>query len=342
MSDARVWPAVLDVLGAGVIVERVVFDDADGAVVAQVRCDRRLRARCGRCGSAARVYDRGAGRRRWRHLDACDKTLWLEADAPRVNCVVHGPTVARLPWARHSAGHTYAFDAKVCWLVCRMSKTAVSQLMRIGWATVGRIVARWVADADAARGSDGLDGLARVGIDEVSYKKRHKYLIIVVCHDTGRLVWARRGRDKATVAAFFEQLGAKRCAQITHVSADSATWIADAVSAACPAAVQVADPFHIVGWASEALDQVRRRVWNTVRTPTGRRRHTNAGGQGKHIKDARWALWKNPDDLTCNQAATLAWIKTAHPTLHRAYQYKERLRLLLKLPLDIVRPALAK
>lgn len=80
----------------------------------------------------------------------------------------------------------------------------------------------------------------------------------MVDHDTGRLVWAAPGRDRATMAAFFTALGQIRCAAITHVSADAAAWIAEEVTAHCPNAVRCADAFHIVAWAGDALDQVRR------------------------------------------------------------------------------------
>jgi hypothetical protein len=123
----------------------------------------------------------------------------LEADAPRVNCPAHGPTVRQVPWARHGAGHTRSFDQQVAWLATQCSKTAITELMRIAWRTVGSIIARvW---ADIAAEVDAFAGLQRIGIDEISYKRRHKYLTVVVDHDSGRLVWAHPGHQRATVRA---------------------------------------------------------------------------------------------------------------------------------------------
>ena len=188
----------------------------------------------------------------------------LEADAPRVDCPAHGPTVVAVPWARrHHAGHTYAFDDTVAWLAVACSKTAVCELMRIAWRTVGAIVARvW---SDTEKKIDRFANLRRIGIDEISYKRHHRYLTVVVDHDSGRLVWAAPGRDTATLGRFFDALGAERCALITHVSADAADWIADVVTQRCPAAIRCADPFHVVAWATEALDAERRRAWNDAR-----------------------------------------------------------------------------
>jgi transposase len=179
--------------------------------------------------------------------------------------------------------------------------------------------------------STGSDHCSRIGIDEISYKRHHKYLTVVVDHDSGRLVWAKPGRDKATLAAFFDQLGPQRSARISHVSADGAEWISTVVGKQCPNAVRCADPFHVVKWATEALDEVRRDAWNQARGAVTRRRAGRASGHAKALKGARYALWKNPDNLTTNQQAKLAWIAKTDPRLHRAYLLKEGLRLIFGL-----------
>jgi len=320
----RITSVFKRLLGADhTVIEKICFDEQAGILVAHVRPSRRAGRRCGRCGARASWYDRGEGRRRWRTLDLGAVQAFVEADAPRVACRRHGPTVIAVPWARHGAGHTRGFDDMVAWLAVHTSKTAVAQLMRIAWRTVGAIVARVSADALAAAG-DRLAGLRRIGIDELSYKKGHRYITCVVDHDTGRLVWAAPGRDKATLRTFFDALGPERCAQITHVSADAADWITQVVTERCPDAVQAMDPFHVVAWATDALDQVRRDVWNNSRG--GRGGTGRATARAKGIKNLRWVLWRNPQDLSEAQAAKLDWIERTHPGLHRAWALKEGLR----------------
>ncbi len=148
--------------------------------------------------------------------------------------------------------------------------------------------------------------------------------MVVVDHDTGRLVWAAPGRDKKTLRAFFDLLGTKRCSQIRLVSADAAEWIADVVRERCKGAVLCTDGFHVVGWATDALDEVRRDVWNTARRQ-GMRAHA------KEIKGCRYALWKNPEDLTQRQRAKLAWISAANTRRYRADLLKEQLRVAIRL-----------
>ena len=156
--------------------------------------------------------------------------VFIEAEAPRVRCPDHGVTVAAVPWARHGAGHTRAFDDQVAWLVTHTSKSAVVELMRVAWRTVGAIVGRVVVDARAAR--DPFDGLVRIGIDEISYRRGHQYLMVVVDHDTGRLVWAAAGPRPGDAAAVLRSPRPERASQIQLVSADAAEWIGD-VRARC-------------------------------------------------------------------------------------------------------------
>ncbi len=140
MRDARLWGALLGVEKA--VVEDIEFDEDEQVLVAHVRPRRRVRGRCGRCGRRCPGYDAGQGRRRWRALDLGTIEVVLEGDAPRVECREHGVRVAAVPWARHGAGHTYVFDEQVAWLSTQCSKSAVTELMRIAWRTVGAIVTR--------------------------------------------------------------------------------------------------------------------------------------------------------------------------------------------------------
>lgn len=310
------------------VVEGVDFDDGAEAVVVSVRPNARARGRCGRCGQRAPKFDHGEGRRRWRALDLGSTKVFLEAAAPRVRCRDHGVVVAQVPWARHGAGHTRDFDDQAAWLAVHVSKSAVVELLRVAWRTVGAIVARVNADIDAS--VDRLAGLRRIGIDEISYKRGHRYLTVVVDHDSGRLVWAAPGKDDATLRRFFDDLGDDRAALITHVSADMADWIARVVAARAPGAVRCADPFHVVAWATDALDVERRRAWNAAagrrKTNTATGRPKQATGQARSIKRARYALWKNPQNLTVGQRAQLDWIAKTDPRLWRAYLLKEALR----------------
>ncbi|MDN5913211.1 MAG: transposase, partial [Yaniella sp.] len=165
-------------------------------------------------------------------------------------------------------------------------------------------------------------------------------------------VWAGVGRSTATLEEFFDALGEDRSAQITHVLADGTPFIAKVVAQRCPNAIRMADPFHVVKWATDALNDVRRQSWNEARQLAGAEPKRPRGRpaadappapqsqRAKGLKGARFALLKNPEDLTQNQTHKLAWIVKADPRLYRAYLLKEGLRAVFKLPVDAAGEAL--
>jgi transposase len=318
----RVWARLLGI-------QRAVVEDVqiggEGELVVAVRPAWRERDRCGVCRRRCPGFDLGEGRRRWRALDLGTTLAFVEAEAPRVRCRRHGVVVCAVPWARHNSRFTSDFEDQVAWLAVNTSKSAVAELMRVAWRTVGGIVERVAAEAQQE--TDLLDGLRRIGIDEISHRKGQRYLTVVVDHDTGRLVWASAGRDRKTVERFLDELGETRCKQIKLVSCDMASWIAGPVADRLPDAVRCVDPFHIVMLATDALDEVRREVWNEAR---------KAGelAVAKDLKGARYALWKNPENLTDRQAAKLSSIQKTNARLYRAYLLKEQLRQIYRLPAE--------
>ena len=319
MRSLSLWARLLGV--ERTIVEGVDLE-ASGALVVRVRPKRSERRRCGICHHRSRPYDAGDGRRRWRALDLGTTLTYLEASAPRVRCPQHGVVVAAVPWARHGAGFTRTFEDQSAWLAVHCSKSAVAQLMRMAWRTVGRIITRVVAETLQER--DLLAGLTQIGIDEISFRKGQRYLMVVIDHQSGRLVWAAEGREAATVQRFFDQVGEERC---THVSTDGAEWLIDVIEQRCRNATICLDPFHVVSWATKALDDVRREVWNLTRK-------VGLDREAADLKGARWALLKNPENLTDRQRTTLAIVEKTNRPLYRAYLLKEELRLVFQQPFN--------
>ena len=320
MRGTRVWARLLGL--PRTVVEDVEFGN-EGEFVITVRPVWRERDRCGICRRRSPGFDLGEGRRRWRMLDLGTTLAYVESESPRVRCRRHGVVVCAVPWARHRARFTRTFEDQVAWLAVNCSKSAVAELMRISWRTVGGICER-VAAAEAEGKLDLLAGLRRIGIDEISHRVGQRYLTVVVDHDSGRLVWAAAGRDRKTVEAFLDQLGEERCKQVELVSCDMAGWIAGPIAERCPNAIRCLDPFHVVQLATDALDEVRREVWNEARR----------AGQtelARDLKGARFALWKNPRTLTARQQAKLSDIEQTNRPLFRAY-LKEQLRQIYRLP----------
>jgi transposase len=319
VRDLSVWTGLLGL-------HRAVVEDVrlgiEGEVIVSARRGWRERDRCGVCRRRCPGYDLGEGRRRWRALDLGTVLAFVEADAPRVRCREHGVVVCAVPWARHGSRFTRSFEDQVAWLAVNTSKSAVAQLQRVAWRTVGLILDR--VAAEARREVDLLDGLRRIGIDEISHRKGQRYLTVVVDHDTGRLVWAASGRDRKTVLRFFDELGEERCKRLELISADMAGWISGPIVERCPQAIRCVDPFHVVMLATNALDEVRREVWNEARQAGDRQ-------LARELKGARFAVWKNPENLTDRQQMKLATIQQTNAKLYRAYLLKEQLRQIYRL-----------
>jgi transposase len=280
---------------------------------------RRRRLVCPHCGHKTRFrYDTRPVASRWRHLDLGVWRVELRATLRRLRCPTHGVVVEAVPFARPGAHLTRDFDDLLAWLATRMDKTSIARLCRVSWRTVGRACERVVAsELDPGR----LDGLFRIGVDEISWRKHHRYLTLVVDHDRGVVVWGAKGRDSATLDQFFDELGAQRAGLIEAVSLDLGPAYIKSVSAEghAPQAVVCADPFHVVKLVGDALDEVRRDLWQQLRRLPDAR-------WAKDFKGARWALLKNPDDLTDRQAAQLTRIRRNRGGIWRAYEMKEQFR----------------
>ena len=283
---------------------------------------RRRRLHCPHCKfkTSAR-YDTRPVPSAWRHLDLGVWRVEIRATLRRLACPTHGVVVEAVPFARPGARFTRDFDDLIAWLAKRMDKTAITELCRVSWRTVGRVIERVVA---SEIDPDRLNGLFRIGVDEISWRKHHKYLTLVVDHDEAVVVWGHEGRDAATLDAFFDELGTEKAAQLQAVSLDLGPAYIKSVRAEGHAvnAVVCADPFHVVKLVGDALDEVRRDLWQQLRRLPDDR-------WAKDFKGSRWALLKNPEDLNPTQQTQLAKLRRNGGGIWRAYEMKEQFRAIL-------------
>jgi transposase len=152
--------------------------------------------------------------------------------------------------ARGGARYTRDFDDLTAWLAQQMNQTQITRLMRIGWDTVGNIVARVVSEKLPA---GRLNDLRFLGVDEVSCGAEHRFLTSVLNHESGAIVWATEGRNAASLQAFFDRLTEQQKASIRAVSIDMSAGYEKAIRAAIPDAEIAFDPFHVVKVCHEAL-----------------------------------------------------------------------------------------
>jgi transposase len=350
----------------GVRVKRVVFEPDRVLVHVALR---RKKLVCPKCSYATMARENEQDHDSvWRHLDLGVWRLEVHARLRRLRCPEHGALVEGVPFARHGARFTRDFENLVAWLATKTDKTATRRLTRIDWHTVGRIIGR-VCDEHLGT-LDRLAGLFEISVDEVAWRKGHRYLTLIGDHRRGCVVWGCEGKGQAAADRFFDELdppadpsahaaraswepvsaimvpfgpcptvpageGIKaawlqdetdaapaifaRANKLTAVSMDMTGGYAKSVRTHAPRATIVIDNYHVVQLASKALDEVRREHWNELRT-------AGDPSAAKAFKHSRWSLLKNPEDLTDQQATTLAAIRTGGGKAARAWAMKEMVR----------------
>mgnify|MGYP002624639065 CR=1 FL=1 len=303
---------------------------------------------CPICGKKAKYYDKGKGIRHWRALDLGSMQVLIEGEAPRVNCKKHGVHTAKVPWARHQSTFTLDFENTVTWLSLHCSRKTVAEFMRISWNTVGPIISRCKKDADS-HPEHRFNNLKRIGIDETSFKKGHKYLTVIVDHDKNSVIWVHEKHGKEVLKQFLEELTPEQRAGIECYSADGARWISETMTEYCPNAQRCLDSYHLVEWVNAALDEVRTEAWhkakeeeeaNTKKKPGRPKKGEEKDKTAQAIKGSATALGKAPEHLTETQKAKIDFIARTDRKLYRAYCLKEMIRTLIKLPANEIDKAL--
>jgi transposase len=279
-----------------------------GLVITVARKFRRLT--CPECGTQVR------GRfeektRRWRHLSVWGSTTHLEGPIRRLRCPeCEAVRTEEVPWARPGSAFTRAFEDAVALLAQQLSKTAVSELVNISWQTVGSIAERVVAEH---LGDDRFANLRRIGVDEISYRRNHRYLTVVADHDTGRVVWVGIGKTSETFGRFFAELGPERTAALELVSLDMSSAFIKAVREHAPQAKIVFDRFHVAQLANRAADEVRRAEVAKLRDPA----------QRSSLKGSRWAVLRRRKNRSAEEKARLSEIAQENSRLYRAQLLKD-------------------
>lgn len=308
-TNMRATTLLRKVLGLKCICVTDVRFDAEGLVVG-VRPMTRTPICSGCMRPCRRLYDRRE--RRWRHLDSAGMETNLVYDLRRLDCVECGVRAELVPWAEPGSRFTRDFEGQVAYMAQVCDQTTVSTTMRVAWETVGRIVERVVARLAPL---DRLKDVYHIGIDELSYRRHHKYITVIVDHVRGRVIWVAEGKSAATVDKFFEELGPERASLLQTVTMDMSPAYIEAVTRRAPQAQIVFDRFHIQRMAQDAVDRVRR---EQVRLLAGT-------SDAPVLKKTRWALLKNPWNLNAIEMERMAAVQRDNRPLYRAYLLKESL-----------------
>ena len=300
----RVTTLVNKLIGLQGLWVRGFHFQADKARVVVDVVPRRRKPLYGICGRKVRK-NKDRYNRYWRHLDLFGVRTYLRYSIRRVVCRRCGVVREKVPWADKGSRFTKSFEQEVAWLAQRTDVSAVANYFRVTWRSVRRIIQRVVAEQRDERRE--LDGLRVIGMDEISYRKRHKYLTVVIDHLSGRVVWAGKERKAKTLLRFFRKLGPQRAAELEAVSMDMWEPYITVVGKKAPQARVIFDRFHIVKHLNEAVDKTRRELVRELK-----------GTARRNLKNTKFPLLKAKHNRSAKDKRVLREQVRANRRLYRA------------------------
>ncbi|MCY3629212.1 MAG: ISL3 family transposase [Bacteroidetes bacterium] len=232
---------------------KITTDTTANEVFLHVCCGDETGLRCPMCERVCPVYDRRA--RKWRHLDTGTYRTYLVTDLPRVTCLDHGVRTIRVPWADRSARITYEFEGMVIdWL---QEASISARLLGLSWTAIDGVMQRAVQRGLARRSTGSFP---RIGVDETTYKKGHKYITVVSDSVTGTVLYVGQGRSKESLKRWYDECSPDQLEQIESVSMDMWPAYIHTTKDCIPGADEkiAFDWFHVAKKIGEAVDQVRR------------------------------------------------------------------------------------
>ena len=269
--------------------------------------------RCSRCGQLSfDRYDRTS--HRIRDLNVFDLRTYLVLDKWRVHCPSCGVRVEDLGFAALYSRYTRRFEELVARLCEHLPVANVAELLGMDWKTVKEIDKRTLQRTFA---NPDYSGLRLLSIDEISYKKHHKYLTLVLDLERTRVVWVGKGRGKATLEGFFDEIGEGVAQGIVSIAIDMWDPYIAAIQARAPQAAMVFDKFHVIRNYAKVVDRVRLDELNRAEKE-----------EKPVLRGTKYLLLKNQENLSPKQRDRLEELLSLNQNLNVVYVLKDDLKRL--------------
>ncbi|WP_225073710.1 ISL3 family transposase [Desulfuromonas sp. CSMB_57] len=279
----------------------------------EIRARKGSRPTCSGCGRRASGYD-VLSKRRFEFVPLWGIAVFFLYAMRRVACPRCGVKVERVPWAEGKNHLTTTYAWFLARWAKRLSWKEVGAVFQTSWDNVFRSVKMAVAWGLSHR---NLENVTAIGIDEIAWKRGHKYLTLVYQIDAGcrRLLWVGQERTQKTLRQFFKDFGQERTARLTFICSDMWKPYLRIVAEVAGQALHVLDRFHIMTHVSKAIDQVRAKEAKELK----------AHGQQPVLTGSRWCLLKRPENLSETQTVKLKELLKLNLKTVRAYLLKEDL-----------------
>lgn len=310
MDDRQLYQTILG-LHEPWDVDRVQVSEPEQTVYVWVEARAGTVLHCPTCGSDSPAYDHSE--RRWRHLDTCQFTTVLCARLPRIKCSEHGVKTVRVPWAEAGSRFTLLFERlAISWLK-EATPTAVARRLGLSWDEARGIQERAVRRGLSRRVNQPV---ARIGIDEKSFLKRHQYVSVVVDLDARRILHVADDRKAESLTGYFAGLSDAERTGIKAIAMDMWEPYRKTVRAFVPDADAkiVFDKFHVLRHVSDAVDKVRKQEHKVL----------SAAGDTQ-LKGTKYDWLKNPHNFTARAWREFAVLRDSTLKTARAWAMKESL-----------------
>lgn len=272
---------------------------------------------CPECGRRCKLLKRkGQDARRkprtWRDIPHGGLSICLHYAPREISCPTHGRLQENIPWAAPKARSTLRLECRLMRLCRTTTQKEAAATLGLPASTLAEVLHRTVK---RAREGHKIRGLKHIGIDEISYRKGHRYLTVVYDLERHHVVWAAKGRARETIDRFFNQhMSLGQRTRVKTACCDMSPTYIGAIKEHLPAALLILDRFHIIKALNEAIDEVRKEQWRSLDK-----------SERKKLKGLRFALLKNRKNRTARERAAIAGIEKSQRRIFRATTLKDDL-----------------
>jgi len=273
---------------------RMLQEDGELAIEVEVEARANGRPICSGCGHPAPGYDRLA-KRRFEYVPLWGIAVFFLYAMRRVDCPQCGVKVERVPWAKGKSRLTTSYRWFLARWAKRLSWQETARVFGTTWEHVFRSVKYAVSWGLAHR---DLEGIEAIGVDEIQWRRGHKYLTLVyqIDADCRRLLWVGRDRTTKTFLRFFRMFGHERSSRLRFVCSDMWKPYLKVIAKKAGQAIHVLDRFHVMSKMNKAIDEVR----------AAEAKRLERDGYEPVLKHSRWCLLKRKENFTEKQAVKMS------------------------------------
>lgn len=293
-------------------VTREETSDGKDCILVTISPRKNSRPVCSGCGEPGPLYDHMRAERRFQYVPLWNIAVFFVYRMRRVNCPQCGVKVETVPWCDGKNQLTTSYRWFLSTWAKRLSWSSVASIFGTSWDSVCRAVEHAVEWGQARR---DLSGVTAIGIDEIAWKKGHRYLTLVydISGSVKRLLAISEERTESSLRSCLNSLGPTCCAGVQYVCSDMWRPYLKVISQCLTNSVHILDRFHIMQKFSKAIDEIR----------ADEQRQLKRDGYEPVLKHSRWCLLKRPKNLTNKQRVKLSELLKYNLRSVRAYIYRE-------------------